>query len=156
MIISTDPPCRFLIKPSNTCRFSCSRVFFSAPYDETLHFWPISLAASVRLTLHSTSFCLPSAFCWLFNSRKTLLEGEFAIYFRRQKMKRGFSTLYLLPLFVFILYASLLSAPLWSLFIQLGPPCFHSVLGVRGPGEHGWLNARGAGWLGQQSEGWIL
>lgn len=37
---------------------------------------------------------------WLFNSRKeTLLEGEFAIYFWRQKMKRGFSTLYLSCLF---------------------------------------------------------
>lgn len=62
--------------------------FSLSPHDKTLYCWPTSLAASLPLSLHSTSFCLPSAFCWLFNSRKeTLLEGEFAIYFRRQKKK---------------------------------------------------------------------
>lgn len=136
MIISTDPPCRFLIKAPNSCRFSCSRVFLSAPYDKTLYCWPTSLAASPALTLHSTSFCLPNAFYWLFNSRKAnLLEGEFAIYSGDKKMKRGFSTFVSLSLFVFIVYVSLLSALLWSLFIQLGPPCLHSVLGERGAGE---------------------
>lgn len=64
-----------------------------------------------------------------------------------KKMKRGFSTLYLSPLFVFILYASLLSVctivePLQP---KVGPPCLQSVLGVRRPGELGWLNALGVG-----------
>lgn len=39
------------------------------PYDKRPYCWPTSLTASLLLTLHSTSFCPPSAFSWIFKKR---------------------------------------------------------------------------------------
>lgn len=156
MIVSTDPPCRFLIKASNSCRFSCSRVFLSLPpYDNALLLAYISRCLS---TSHSPFWQFLSAKCFLlaFQPKK----GDFAwgrichLFPRDKKMKRGFSTLYLSPRFVFILYTSLLSAPLSSLFIQLGPPCFQSVLGGEGTGRSRLAKCTGDSVIG--TAGWRM
>lgn len=156
MIVSTDPPCRFLIKASNSCRFSCSRVFLSLPpYDNALLLAYISRCLS---TSHSPFWQFLSAKCFLlaFQPKK----GDFAwgrichLFPRDKKMKRGFSTLYLSPRFVFILYTSLLSAPLSSLFIQLGPPCFQSVLGGERTGRSRLAKCTGDSVIG--TAGWRM
>lgn len=61
-----------------------------------------------------------------FRKKKVFAEGEIVIYFQRQKktLRHGFSTFVSFPSFFFsglILYASLLSAPLCTLFTQLRP-----------------------------------
>lgn len=83
------PSCCFIVKASKLCSLyaqGCS----SLPFTLSLFIAVLHLSLLPYLLLvFSTSICLPNAFCWPFNSRQeTLLEGEFAIYFWRQKKKR--------------------------------------------------------------------
>lgn len=127
-------------------RFSCSRAFLSAPHDKTLLLAYISRCLS---TSHAPFYQFLSAKCFFpgfsTQEKRLCLRENLPFISGDKKMKRGFSTVSFHLFFVFFLYASLLSAPLYILFIQLGPPCLYFVLRVRGLGEHGWLNALGVG-----------
>ncbi len=110
----------FFNKATNLCRFSCSRVFLPSSDKDTSSLAYISRCLS---TSHSPSYrflvCQVLSAGFSTQERRLCLRENLPFISGDNKMKRGFGTLYLSPLFVFVLYASLLSAPLWSLFIQL-------------------------------------
>lgn len=94
-----------------------------------IHYWPtfcfcLPNARSLHHLLYAKSLFF-LAF-QLLEKKKVFAEGEIVIYFQRQKktLRHGFSTFVSFPSFFFsglILYASLLSAPLCTLFTQLRP-----------------------------------
>lgn len=77
-----------------------------------------SLPLYLSLSILPVSVCQVLFAGFSTQERRLCLRENLPFISRDKKMKRGFGTLYLSPIFVFILYASFLSAPLCCVFIH--------------------------------------
>jgi len=101
VILSTDPPCRFLMKAPNSCRFLCSRVSLSAPHDKTLYCCPTSLVP-LYISLSFHQFLSAKCFFLAFQLKKGDFAGGRICHLFSKTNEKGLQHFVSFPLFLFI------------------------------------------------------